>query len=168
MAADFLNSEVLPFFDQHGISVLRVLTDNGREYCGIKETHHYQLYLYLNDIEHTKTKVRHPQTNGATEKLNQTIKNEFYSVAFRKKLYKTLEEMQVDLNEFMKDYNFERTNQGKRCKGNTPYETFTKGVKLYQEMVYSEKEQNEFDQEDWSLDGKKEVEMSQETSTSLH
>ena len=97
VAADFLNSKVLPFYDQHGISILRVLTDNGKEYCGLQNTHHYELFLYLNDIEHSRTKVRHPQTNGATEKLNQTIKNEFYSVAFRKKLYTSLEEMQLDL-----------------------------------------------------------------------
>ena len=77
--------------------------------------------------EHSRTKVRHPQTNGATEKLNQTIKNEFYNVIFRKKLYTSIEEMQLDLDDFMKDYNFERTNQGKRCQGQTPYETFTKG-----------------------------------------
>jgi transposase InsO family protein len=165
VAADFLNSEVLPFFDQHEISILRILTDNGREYCGIKETHHYQLYLYLNDIEHSKTKVRHPQTNGATEKLNQTIKNEFYSVAFRKKLYTSLEEMQLDLDIFMKDYNFERTNQGKRCKGSTPYETFTKGVKLYQEMVYNEPTQKEEGQTKWPAASKNRVEMSQEIST---
>lgn len=168
VAADFLNSKVLPFFDQNGISILRVLTDNGREYCGIRDTHHYQLFLYLNDIEHTRTKVRHPQTNGATEKLNQTIKNEFYSVAFRKKLYTSLEEMQIDLDLFMNDYNFERTNQGKRCQGNTPYETFTKGIKLYQQMVYSEETQKENGQENWSMNGKEEVEMSQEISTSLH
>ena len=108
VAADFLNSKVLPTFDEHGVSVLRVLTDNGKEYCGHQNSHHYQLFLYLNDIEHSRTKVRHPQTNGATEKLNQTIKNEFYSVAFRKKLYTSLKEMQDDLDEFMNEYNFDR------------------------------------------------------------
>ncbi len=139
VAADFLNSKVLPFFDEHAISVVRVLTDNGREYCGVKTQHHYQLFLHLNDIEHSRTKVRHPQTNGAVEKLNQTIQAEFYSVAFRKTLYKSLDQMQKDLDDFMKIYNFERTNQGKRCKGRTPYETFTEGVLKYGEMVYDNK-----------------------------
>jgi transposase InsO family protein len=111
VTAEFLNNKVLQYFDEHGISILRVLTNNGREYCGIKDSHHYQLFLYLNDIEHTRTKVRYPQTNGATEKLNQTIKNDFFSVAFRKKLYTTLEEMQFDLDNFMKEYNFDQTNQ---------------------------------------------------------
>jgi transposase InsO family protein len=77
-AADFLNDKVLPFFDEYGIKVLRMLTDNGVEYSGRQETHPYELFLHLNDIEHTRIKVRHPQTNGAVERLNQTIQEEFY------------------------------------------------------------------------------------------
>ena len=53
-AADFMNDKELPFFDQHGIRVLRVLTDRGSEYCGRAETHPYELHLHLNNIEHTK------------------------------------------------------------------------------------------------------------------
>ena len=135
-AADFLNDKVLPTFDEHRISVLRVLTDRGAEYCGRADKHMYQLFLGLQEIEHTKTKARHPQTNGACEKLNQTIEREFYSVAFRKNLYSSLEEIQKDLDEFMENYNKERTNQGKRCQGKTPYETFLKGVELYKEKVF--------------------------------
>lgn len=135
-AADFLNDKVLPFFDEHRISVLRMLTDRGAEYCGRKDAHPYQLYLALNEMEHTRTKARHPQTNGACEKLNQTIEREFYAVAFRKKLYSSLDELQSDLDDFMKNYNYERTNQGKRCKGRTPYETFIQGVEKYKEKVY--------------------------------
>lgn len=136
VAAEFLNSKVLPFFDEQNISVLRVLTDRGTEYCGRPETHHYQLFLYLNEIEHAKTKARHPQTNGSCEKLNQTIQEEFYSVAFRKKHYTSIEEMQRDLDIYMKQYNCERTNQGKRCKGRTPMETFIEGKELYLKLVY--------------------------------
>ena len=78
-----LNSTVLPFFDKHGISVLRILTDNGKEYCGRQESHHYQYLLYLNDIEHSRTKARYHQANGAVENLHQTIQNKFYSTAFQ-------------------------------------------------------------------------------------
>jgi transposase InsO family protein len=142
-AADFLNDKVLPMFDDHGISVLRMLTDNGREYCGRKETHTYELYLHLNDIEHTRTKVRKPQTNGSVERLNQTIEHEFYEVAFRKKLYSTLEQIQADLDEFMAWYNNERTNQGRNCQGRTPMQTFLEGLDLYQKYVYEEVELKE-------------------------
>jgi transposase InsO family protein len=135
-AADFMNDKVLPFFDKEGVQVLRVLTDRGTEYCGRAETHPYELYLHLNDIEHTRTKPRSPKTNGAVERLNQTIKTEFYEVSFRKKLYRTLEEIQSDLDSFMDYYNRERTNQGRYCQGRTPYETFIDGLDLYQQYVF--------------------------------
>jgi transposase InsO family protein len=135
-AADFLNDRVLPFFDEHGIRVLRILSDNGSEYCGRRDEHAYQLFLQLNEIEHTRIKVRHPQTNGAVERLNQTIQEEFYKVPFRKKLYGSLEEIQTDLDEFMVWYNIERTNQGRYCQGRTPKQTFIEGLELYQQYVY--------------------------------
>jgi hypothetical protein len=135
-AAEFLNDKVLPFFDEHSIRVHRAITDRGTEYCGKVGSNKYELFLYLNDIEHSKSKARHPQTNGCTEKLNQTILEEFYKVAFRKKFYQTLEEVQKDLDEYMREYNYERTNQGKRCQGRTPIETFTEGLAIYKQMVY--------------------------------
>lgn len=92
---------MLPFFDEHSISVLRVLKDNGSEYCGRQENHAYALFLHLNDLEHTRIRVRHPQTNGAVERLNQAVQEEIYKVAFRKNLYRSLPEIQADLDEFM-------------------------------------------------------------------
>ena len=135
-AADFLNDKVLPFFDEHAICIQRVLTDNGTEFCGRQESHPYELFLHLNDIEHTRTKVRKPQTNGAVERLNQTIQDEFYSVAFRKKLYRTVEEIQEDLDAFLQYYNRERTNLGRYCQGRTPFETFQDGLDLYQRYIF--------------------------------
>ena len=137
-AADFLNDRVLPFFDEQCIRVLRILSDNGAEYCGRPESHPYQLFLHLNDIEHTRIKVRHPQTNGAVERLNQTVQEEFYKVAFRRKLYRSIEEIQTDLDIFMSWYNNDRTNQGRYCQGRTPMQTFVDGLPLYQKYVYED------------------------------
>lgn len=100
-AADMLNDKVVPFFDEHKIKLLRVLTDRGTEYCGAKETHEYQLYLALEDIDHTKTKAKHPQTNGICERMNKTFLEEFYSVAFRKKIYPDIDSLQKDLDEWI-------------------------------------------------------------------
>lgn len=130
-AADILNDRVLPFFDEHKIAILRVLTDRGTEFCGSLDKHPYELYLQLNEIDHTKTKVKSPQTNGICERFHQTVLNEFYRVEFRKKLYQDLETLQTDLDEYMNRYNTERTHQGKRCKGRTPMETFFEGKNLY-------------------------------------
>ncbi|MDA0604387.1 integrase core domain-containing protein, partial [Burkholderia gladioli] len=104
-------------------------------YCGKPESHDYQLYLALNDIEHTKTKARHPQTNGICERFHKTILQEFYQVAFRRKLYLTLAELQVDLDTWLMYYNGERTHQGKMCCGRTPLQTLIAGKEVWKEKV---------------------------------
>lgn len=134
-AADLLNDRVLPFFAEQGMGVIRILTDRGTEYCGKPETHDYQLYLALNDIEHTKTKVRHPQTNGICERFHKTILQEFYQIAFRKKLYLSLDELQADLDTWIDDYNWKRTHQGKMCCGRTPMQTLIAGKTAWKEKV---------------------------------
>ena len=139
-AADFINDQVLPFFDSYSLPLLRILTDRGTEYCGIREHHPFQLFLYLNDIDHSRTKARHPQTNGCTERFNQTLLDEFYQVAFRKKIYTSLDEIQTDLDEFLHGYNTRRTNQGKHCKGRTPMDTFTDGLDLCRTYIHDRKD----------------------------
>lgn len=134
-SADLLNDRVLPFFEDHGMGVLRILTDRGTEYCGKVEQHDYELYLALNDIEHTKTKVRHPQTNGICERFHKTILNEFYQITFRKKIYTELDELQKDLDHWLHHYNYERTHQGKMCCGRTPMETLLDGKRIWKEKV---------------------------------
>ena len=132
-SADILNDRVLPFFGAHGLPMLRILTDRGTEYCGRVEQHDYQLYLAINDIDHTKTKAAHPQTNGICERFHKTILNEFYQITFRKKLYSTLDELQKDLDEWIKYYNNDRTHQGKMCCGRTPMETLIDGKSIWAE-----------------------------------
>jgi transposase InsO family protein len=129
-AADMLNDKVLPFFEEYGVPLLRILTDRGSEYCGNRETHEYALYLDLENIEHTRTKTKHPQTNGICERFHQTIQNEFYASAFRRKLYRSIEEIQADVDVWMEGYNAERTHTGKYCYGKTPMRTFIESVKL--------------------------------------
>ena len=132
-AADTLNDRALPFFEEHDIPVLRVLTDRGTEFCGSLDKHPYELYLQLHGIEHTKTKVKSPQTNGICERFHQTVLNEFYKITFRKKLYSDIETLQKDLDEYIDWYNTKRTHQGIRCKGRTPLETFIEGKQFYDE-----------------------------------
>jgi transposase InsO family protein len=129
-AADLLNDRVLPFYETQKVSLLRILTDRGSEYCGRIERHEYQLYLAVNDIDHTRTKAQSPQTKGICERFHKTILNEFYQVAFRKKIYGTLEELQADLDAWLVTYNHERTHQGKMCCGRTPMETFEDGKRI--------------------------------------
>jgi transposase InsO family protein len=135
VAADLLNDRVLPFYEAENVPLLRILTDRGTEFCGNAEQHEYELYLALADIEHTKTKAKSPQTNGICERFHKTVLDEFYRVAFRKKVYRTLEELQYDLDVWIESYNRERTHHGKRCNGRTPYETFEDGKAVVKEKM---------------------------------
>jgi hypothetical protein len=134
-AADTLNDRVLPFFEENEIPLLRVLTDRGTEYCGKREYHEFALYLDLEGIEHSKTKVKRPQSNGICERFHRTIQDEFYAISFRKKLYSTIEELQADLDAWLDQYNNERTHSGKYCFGKTPMQTFRDSLHLAKEKM---------------------------------
>jgi transposase InsO family protein len=135
VAAEMLNDRVLPFFEEQDIRLLRMLTDRGTEYCGNRESHEYQLYLAVEDIDHSRTKAKSPQTNGICERFHRTIQEEFYSTAFRKKLYRSLEELQADLDNWLVEYNRERSHSGKYCYGKTPMQTFLDSKHLAQEKM---------------------------------
>ena len=130
VAADLLNDRVLPFYEGHSISLLRVLTDRGTEFCGNRENHEYELYLNLEDIDHSKTRAKSPQSNGICERFHKTVLDEFYRVAFRKKVYGSLEELQKDLDLWLIEYNEQRVHSGKYCYGKTPMDTLVDTIPL--------------------------------------
>jgi transposase InsO family protein len=132
---------VLPFFESEGVPLLRVLTDRGSEYCGNLEQYEYELYLTLENIEHSKTKVKSPQTNGSCERFHKTALNEFYRMAFRKKLYSSLGELQTDLDEWLSYYNEERPHSGRYCFGKTPMQTWRDGRPLVEEKMLERQHQ---------------------------
>jgi transposase InsO family protein len=137
-SADMLNDRVLPFFEEQQIPLMRVLTDRGTEYKGRPDQHEYVMYLQIEGIEHSKTQVRHPQSNGICERLHRTIQEEFYAVAFRKKLYNSIEEMQKDLDEWMHYYNNERPHSGRYCYGKTPMQTWQEALYLAKQKLLNE------------------------------
>lgn len=119
------------------------MTDRGTEYCGKLENHEFQLYLSIEDIDHTRTKARSPQTNGICERFHRTVLNEFYQVAFRKKIYTSLEELQRDIDQWLEHYNTQRPHTGKWCYGKTPMQTFLDSVHMAREKMlgYEQKEE---------------------------
>ncbi len=134
-SADILNDKVLPFFDEHEIPMLRILTDRGTEFNGRPENHEYELYLQIEGIDHSKTKVRHPQSNGICERLHRTMQDEFYAIAFRRKLYQDLQTLQNDLDEWLDHYNNERPHSGRFCFGKTPLQTFKESLTLAKQKL---------------------------------
>ena len=135
VAADMLNDQVLPMYEQSDIPLLRILTDRGTEYCGAREHHEYQLYLAIEDIDHTRIKAKHPQTNGICERFHRTMQNEFYAIAFRKKIYNSIDELQLDVDLWLDYYNKERPHSGKYCFGKTPWQTWTESLHLTKDKM---------------------------------
>lgn len=128
-----LHNDVIPQYKEWKIDLETILTDNGREFCGT-DAHPYELYLQLNDIEHRRTKVRSPQTNGFVERFNRTLKEEFFIPALKKKIYTSIEELQQDLDKWLFHYNYERPHRGYRNLGKRPFDTvknFIKNEKKY-------------------------------------
>jgi transposase InsO family protein len=135
VAADLLNDRVIPFFESTAIPLLRILTDRGTEYCGNREHHEYQLYLDIEDIDHSRTRARRPQSNGICERFQKTMLNEFYRIAFRKKIYRSLDELQEDVDSWLQEYNEQRPHSGKYCFGKTPMQTFIDSIPLAKEKM---------------------------------
>ena len=134
-AADLLNDRVLPFYEEHDIRLCRVLTDRGTEYCGNPERHEYELYLAVEDVDHSRTRTKRPQTNGICERFHKTVLDEFYRVAFRKKIYRGIDELQADLDSWIAEYNHHRSHQGRWCFGKTPMQTFLDAIPLAKEKL---------------------------------
>jgi len=123
-AVQLLNNDVLPMFDEHGTKVVAVLSDNGREFCGREDQHPYELFLQLEEIEHRRTRVKRPQSNGIVERLHRTLLDEHFRVEGRRTWFETIEEMQAALDLFLQGYNRQRPHQGRGMRGRTPQRAY--------------------------------------------
>ena len=127
-AVAVLHNEVLPFYAALDLPVGAVLTDNGREFCGT-ERHPYELYLALNDIEHRRTRVGTPRTNGFVERFNGTVLEEFFRPVMHQRLFESVAALQADLDAWLHHYNRERPHLGYRNQGRRPWETVERFVR---------------------------------------
>jgi transposase InsO family protein len=69
---------VIPFFESNDVMLLRILTDRGSEYCGNPERHEYELYLAVEDIDHSRTKPNARRPTASCERFHKTVLNEFH------------------------------------------------------------------------------------------
>lgn len=134
-AVHVLNNDVLPFFETHNVKIETILTDNGREYCGRPDSHPFELFLQLEEIDHRTTKVRRPQSNGYVERMHRTLLDEHFRIQGRVKFYESIEEMQFDLDQYLMKYNNERSHQGRNMNGRTPFEVFKSGIRLSEDLT---------------------------------
>ena len=131
-AVAVLHNDVLPFYQDRAIPVEKVLTDNGREFCGT-DTHPFELYLALAGLTHKRTKVRHPQTNGFVERFHRTAKEEFFEVALRETFYESVEALQTDFDRWLVHYNTDRPHRGYRNMGRRPIDTINAYLNVREE-----------------------------------
>jgi transposase InsO family protein len=131
-ACEFLRNHLLP--KARGLGVHRLLLDNGTEFTAARwrdsegrANHPFHHLAERLGIELTFIKPNHPWTNGACERLHQTLLHEFYQPAFCRKVYQSLEELEYDLQLFLHWYNYERTHQGHRLKGRVPAQVYLCG-----------------------------------------
>ncbi len=139
-AVDVVHDRAWPFYEEHGVEVDHVLTDNGREYCGRPLHHPFELFLAISQVTHRQTEVSSPETNWFCERFHRTVKEEFFSVAFRKTVYESVAQLQADLDAYVTFYNRERVHQDYRTQGRTPYRALCDGlvVRPTQEATGSE------------------------------
>lgn len=127
-AVHLLNNDILPFYEQHNSKPEAVLSDNGREFCGRQDRHPYELFLQIEEIEHRKTKIRRPQSNGFLERFHRTLLDEHLRIKGREKWYDDLSEMQKDLDQYLVIYNTKRPHQGRNMNGRAPLTAFKEGL----------------------------------------
>lgn len=126
-ATHILQDRVLPFYYRLNLRIHNLLTDNGTEYCGLDD-HPYEMMLWLFGINHRRTRIKSPHTNGFVERFHQTVLKEFFQIKFRQKFYLSVEDLQKDLDEFLFKYNCRRAHRGYRNNGSTPIQTFMKNM----------------------------------------
>ena len=127
-AVHTMNHDVLPTFEEHNAKIDVVLSDNGREFCGRPDRHPYELFLQLEEIEHRKTKVKRPQSNGIVERFHRTLLDEHFRVEGRRTWFETIEDMQAVLDDYLVGYNQKRPHQGRNMNGRTPAQAFLDGL----------------------------------------
>ena len=142
-AVQTLNDEVLPFFEKWQAKVHTILSDNGREFCGRMDSHPYELFLQLEGINHRKTQVRRPQSNGFIERFHKTALDEHFRIQGRAKWYESVEQMQADLDVYLVKYNTQRPHQGRGMEGRTPLTVFEAGLKLVPKEAEEQKDHEE-------------------------
>jgi transposase InsO family protein len=127
-AVQLLNNDVLPTFEIYGGTIDAVLSDNDREFCGRQYRHSYKLFLQLEDIEHKRTRVNRPQSNGIVERLHRTLLDEHFRVEGRRAWFETLHEMQTVLDHYLVEYNTKRPHQSRGMNGRTRITAFIDGI----------------------------------------
>jgi transposase InsO family protein len=73
--------------------------------------------------------------NGNCERFHRTVLDGFYRVAFRQRIYRTIDDLQVGLDAWVAEYNSQRPHQGRWCYGKTPMQPLIATLPLAKEKL---------------------------------
>lgn len=128
-AADLLQDRVFPFYQQQGLKVERLLTDNGKEYGGRQAQHLFKTTLILAGIEHIRCEsLPAAEDNPFCVQFHRILAGDFFAPAFRTNYNLHLDTLQQNLDAFLKRYNCERPCPGIRTQGRPPFRAFLDGA----------------------------------------
>ena len=119
-AADLLKDRIVPFYNAHGVKLRFVGTDRGPEYCGNPERHEYKLYLAVEGIRHWRTRTKRWETQGIVEQFHKAALDEFYRPTFRNKVHQSIDDLQADLDRWVRNYNSAKLHKRGWYLGQTP------------------------------------------------
>lgn len=89
-AADLLNHRVLPLLEEEQLPLLRILTDRGTEYCGKPDSHDFQLYLALNNLNTRKLRQDPLKQTGSVSGSTEPFFRSFTRLHFERKYIEIL------------------------------------------------------------------------------
>lgn len=108
-ALDILVSRVVPFFQNHQITIERIFTRKSDEYCGVPLAHPYETFLLAAPIQHLQLDYSRQPVNYVCENFYQVLLRDFFPVVLRKKFDLSLPEIQKELDGFVDAYNSAQT-----------------------------------------------------------
>jgi transposase-like protein len=117
IAAEFLRNliKAVPY------KIHKILTDNGVQFTNLDHQinalpHIFDRICEEHNIEHRRTKVKHPWTNGQVERMNRTLKDATTNTF----TYASHQELKEHLHDYLMAYNFAK--RLKSLKGKTPWQ----------------------------------------------
>lgn len=120
-AVAVLSDYALPFFEERDLVVEAVLTNNGREFCGT-ETHPYEGFLATHGIEHWHSSPGKSHSSGFLARFRSIALSEFFGDVFGTRFFRSVDELQDELDIWLVYYNTVRSHQGYPNRGLSPLE----------------------------------------------
>lgn len=114
-AAQFLRDDVAPIFGEAAITLIQATVDGGPEFQA-----DFRRVCTDLEVKRHQLPARSPDLNAFVERFQGTCLHLHYRTAFRYRFYEAADDVDADLQAFLRFYNFERPHRGYRTRGRVP------------------------------------------------